>query len=194
MNTAPATHPPAANPAPDAPAPAAPSAPAAPATPGAPTPAEPADAALAARLARLEEQLRGADAALAALVRRRAVERELGAARAGDIPAAADLVELALGRAVDPTPDIPAAVRDLRRRAPTLFHPAPPTTAPTTRAAPTPTPASAPAPTPLHPHAAPRPAPAAPESPAEIARLAAAGDRRALLLYLRLRRGEGEGC
>lgn len=122
------------------------------------------------RLRELEDKLAGAERALGetrtaldAAERRRSIERELAGARAVDLETAVVLAEAAL--AAQDHPDIPRTVADLRRRKPFLFAEG----------------------TPGAMGAVPPAAPGGARDAAAEAR--ATGDRRALLRYLRLKRG-----
>lgn len=128
-------------------------------TPPTPSPEAPD---LDLKLRQTEALLAEAKGALAASERRRQVDRELAGSGVIDQDAAAILLEPILAQ----TPDIPAAIADLKRLRPYLFA-APPRPSATMAAATTPT-------APL-------------DQAAHTAR--ATGDRRALLSYLRLRRG-----
>lgn len=119
--------------------------------------------ALEDKLAGSERTLADARAALDAAERRRALERELAGARPVDLEAAVLLAEAAL--AAQERPDVPRAVAELRRRKPFLFADA------GTGAM----------------SALPPEAPGHADAAAAEAR--ATGDRRALLRYLRLKRG-----
>lgn len=128
-----------------------------------PTEAQLAD--LTTKLAESEQLLTQAREALDASERKRQIERELTAQGTLDLDTAALLTETAVAGMKQT--DINAAVTDLKRRKPFLFRPPP------TRAA------SA-----MSSHAE----PAEPLSSAAI-EARDSGDRRALLSYLRLRRG-----
>jgi len=126
-----------------------------------PAPDDPADP-LRLKLAETEQLLEQARRALDAAERRHTVERELWALGAIDTETAAHLVTTALSG--QDTPDVPAAVADLKRRKPFLFRPpAPPHSAMSGHAPPV----------------------------SDLDRAAAdaqGGDRRAVLRYLRLKR------
>jgi hypothetical protein len=134
----------------------------------------PGDGALRERVLELERELAGAHEALDSVERRHAIDLALLEAEAVDLETARLLTELAVGRMA--SPDVGAAVSEVRRSKPFLFR------APAGRG------------TAREPGAAMGPrgvVGAVDRAGAAAEDAAASGDRVALLRYLRARRGRG---